>query len=276
MTLNINSMIHLDMQVVNCDAEFLFNGIPIRRLTFSNEQFYTTVAHKYLVNGTNSLEITVMPGNTPSTSKEPYPKQDSDLSEASAIMRLVQYPVGATPGEIEQANVLAELTWQYNHVDEEKSNHWPRLLHSDVSLPKLFEPWQWQNAEAIDIETERANIITSIKTIHHLFESGDGNRMAQACHPYLLDIGKALPAYGETAFRTDIIESINSNRGKTNWVKPIDEAELDFRLCCNNTLVQVIDKNWMPSIRTLPSQSGETYPFRIFIGKLNGQYWVLA
>ena len=120
-----------------------------------------------------------------------------------------------------------------------------------------------------------AEIYGTVVSIHRAFEDGDGKRIVEMARHYLADMGRAIPAYGTKRFTSDLIADVNANAGREEWIRPIYREEMDFRLCAGGRLVQIIDKNWQPTIRAIPQPDGEIYPFPIFLGRIDGELQIL-
>lgn len=272
-------MLHIDMQVFECDAEFYINKIPVRYMKYNIEQFFTLVAHKYLVDGENEIEIILWPQMEPAKARDSYVASRPKLLSAKscAMMRVVEYKVGATPGELDGAKVIMNLEWSGEQASlSGQCMTLPFVYNLTRDLGSVFGGWLWQGGEKINLAKEANALQAYIAKIHATFANGDGILMANLAQPYLKDIGRALPAYGETAFRNDLVSSVNENMGRVDWVKPLDVDNYSLRSCAEERLVQLLDKSRQPIIGTLPQEDGTVYPFNVFLAKLSSNYWIAA
>lgn len=278
MRVNHESMIHLDLELHDCEAEFFFNGFPIRKMHSSRESFFTLVAHKYLIFGQNEIKIVIFPNETPSQCEIAYDLKSVDLSpETYAKCRLVEYPVGTTPGEYNpQAKQLLSLEWKHSSSDLKNINDLPIVVRQVGFVPQLFPVWNWQRSSIIELDNEYNEIVQSVKAMHHMFRHGDGVNFARLCKPYLHDLGIALPAKGEHALTNSLIESVNKNKSRQHLIDEFTPETLDLRILGQDNLVDLVDENWLPTIRTNPMENGWTYNLPFVLGKISGQYWVVA
>ena len=286
----MQTMVHLDLRVQKCIAEFYVNDIPLRRLNSAFQGFYSEVAYPYLVDGLNTISLVVTPGPTPSKAKviqvpnapedtgnvldEDASSKVSDDSGKSktARMAVVEYPVGVFAGDEDDGRLWMDVQWKFS---DDPSVSFPCQVEDSRDLDRQRGMWAWQTAEPLDLDRDRAEIQSAVTAVHHAFENGDGADLAQMAQHYLTDMGRAIPAYGEAGFKRDLIRDVNANAGRKNWIRPIVWEEADFRLCADNRLVQIIDKNWQPSVRAIPQPDGEIYPFPFFLGKKDGVFQIL-
>ncbi|NQZ06097.1 MAG: hypothetical protein HRT35_02960 [Algicola sp.] len=277
--LNQDFMLHVDLYVKGCTAEFYVNDIPVRRMDGEEEHFHSMVAHHLLVDGKNKLEIIVWPGDTPSKARQKSVLQDPEDRQGlpKVCARLMRYPVGAFAGDTKSGQIIMQLNWEFdpqNFINN--PDPYPLAPSLEKDLGKHLGFWYWQQAEPVNLEIELPLITQVVKAIHEAFKMGDGQVITRYCAPYLRDMGKALPAYGETAFVNDMLRDVSANAGKDDWVEPFLPENHDFRLCGNGRIVEVVDKNWLPTVRTIPNESGKKYPLAMFLGKIKGKWYVLA
>lgn len=287
----METMIHVDLRVKQCIAEFYLNDIPIRKLNPAFQGFYSEVAHLYLKDGHNEIKMIISPGDSPSEAESPsvlttstignennesgesdQVPQAKQAGEKNATMSIVQYPVGVFAGDESAGQVWMKLTWQ---LADDPDVRFPAIVFESRNLDRQFGAWTWQRAEPLDLAKDLVEIQATVATIHHAFYSGDGPWIAKMARYYLQDMGRAIPAYGANAFERDMVQDINTNAGRKDWIKPISWDETDFRLCAGGRLVQIIDKNWEPTIRTIPQTDGEIYPFPFFLGRIDGKFEIL-
>jgi len=287
-------MIHADLRVKKCIAEFYLNDIPLRRLNSSFQGFYSEAAHIWLVDGINEVKVVVCPGTTPSRAQVPPPgdsvvsapkdAEDEKTAKESekedtggggdkeASISIVQYPVGVFAGDESSGQLMMKAEWTSVQAPAPK---FPCVVSESRDLDRMFGTWAWQKADRLDLEADMSEVKGAVMYIHRAFEDGDGKRIAEMARHYLEDIGRAIPAYGTKRFTMDMIMDINGNAGRKGWTMPIDCEEMDFRLCADGRLVQIIDRNWHPTIRTIPQPDGEIYPFPVLIGRIDGELQIL-
>lgn len=274
MALNIDSMIHVDCRVQACSTEFFINDIPIQFMDSNQQLFYTKVAHRYLIPGKNKLKMVVFPNQTPSIANQKY-QADIPISEkAHAIIRIVEYRVGSVPDELDNAKVYAELSIPLNKIKNQ--NIKPFIFEVLFEIPDgLFPAWYWTKCEPINLMDEQLLIRAFAGKIHRLFETGNGQELANLCKEKIADTGAAIPARGPMSMYKSLVESVNSIHIDKVEVHSFDLNIQDFRLCADGRFVQMINRDWQSTIRTKETESGYTYPFNYFIGKLNGNLQIV-
>ncbi len=270
-------MLHLDLYVKDCSAEFYANDIPIRLMDSNQESFHSLAAHHLLLNNLNTFKILVWPGDTPSNvlQKSQLTSVESRSKPAKVCLRLVKYPVGAFAGDAKDGEVIYELNWEY---DQEKYgvDPYPYIADIKFDIGSHLGTWNWQNCDPINLLKELPAITKIVKQIHNDFGKGNGKVIADLAEPYLDDMGKALPAYGKDEFREDMINDINYNAEVEDAVDLFNPENHDFRLAADAKLVQIINKDWEPTIRTKEDEGGESYELPLFLGKLKGRWHIVA
>ncbi|CAA0123007.1 Uncharacterised protein [BD1-7 clade bacterium] len=272
MQINKDHMLHLDLYVKSCVAELYINGIPVRRMDSEEENFHSLVAHHLVQDGSNELEIVISPGDTPANAKNAGSNRKIN-EDAKACMQLVAYPVGAFAGDTESGTVQMELNWE-NDASSSAQISAPHIERTSKDLGTLLGMPTWSKLSVIDLEKSTQEIATTIADIHQAFENGNSQIICEYFKPQLSEAGRTLPEYGEENFREDLAFDIEDNRGKDDWVVPLNTNEHDFRLCADGKLIEIIDRNWEPTIRTKADADGNVYPLPIFLGQNEGQWQV--
>ncbi|WP_026375735.1 hypothetical protein [Aestuariibacter salexigens] len=273
--INRDFMLHLDLYIKDCSAEFYFNDIPVR-LMGEGENFHSMNAHHLLLDGTNQMEVVINPGPTPSTVRELDEQQNTDglKNKPSVCIRLMSYPVGAFAGDTKNGRILMQLNWEYD-AEQHKDIRFPYSVSDTRDLGPMLGPWIWQQCQPIDLLTDMAAIEKTAELIYNAFVSGDAQTVVRYCDPSLKDIGKALPAYGEQEFRSDMLTDISSNRLLASKAEPFNKDSTDFRLCANGRMVQLINSDWSHTIRSPEDDEGERYELPAFLGKIQNQWYVV-
>jgi hypothetical protein len=275
--INKDYMLHLDLYVKDCSAEFYINDIPIRHMNSKQENTHSLVIHHLLKDDVNTFEAIVWPGDTPSKarSKSLIVEAEQRKGTSKVCMQLVRYPVGAFAGDTEAGEILMQLNWEF---DEHKHgiDPYPVVPKAEYDIGNLFGIWNWQQCSKINLTDEATLINRVVEHIYQEFSNGNGDAIARLATPYLVDMGKALPAYGTAGFTDDMINDINYNKEQNIKIDDFDLNNLDVRLCGNDRLVQLIDHNWEPTVRTTVDEDGESYELPIFLGKLQNQWFIVA
>lgn len=273
--INKDYMLHLDLYVKDCAAEFYFNDIPVRKME-ATENFHSLNAHHLVLDGSNQMEIVVNPGPTPSVAKKVSTESTNEKPDGDpkACMRLVKYPVGAYAGDTVTGKAVMQLNWELAKL-ELTSFAYPMFTSTKVDLGKMLGPWFWQQCSPVNFEQELPRIHQAVEALYTAFISGDAQTVVRMSEAALRDIGKALPAYGEQGFREDMLADIQTNKVLTEKALPYDAELTDFRLCANGRLVQLINKDWSHTIKMPEDEEGEVYELPAFIGKLRDQWFVV-
>src|SRR4051812_3796246 len=91
----------LECKAEGCEAEFFLNGVPVLTRGAPRWGAFTGVpVNPLVVDGENSLEVVVRPGDVPSESRTgPFgPKQLVPCKDEFVQAKLVRYPIGAVVG----------------------------------------------------------------------------------------------------------------------------------------------------------------------------------
>lgn len=268
-------MLHLNMQVKDCIAEFWVNGIPVKRLDSEVHSFNSMIGHHFLLDDLNTLEIVINPGTTPSSSRtiNIIDNDEKHSAEPKAIIQLMKYDVGTFVGDDGAGQILAQLNWEYD-----KKIHalmpFPIMTKASFQLGPHLGPWMWQSCQPINLANEREQIIAVLADIYQSFITGNSARVVGFLMPYIQDAAKALPGYSAEEQIEDITSDINDNALLTVNACDFDIEKLDFRVCGQGNLLQVINKDWRPTI-SIPlgkEYDNDNYDLEMFIGKVKG-YW---
>lgn len=274
MTINVDSMIHVDCRVQDCCAEFYINDIPVKLLDANEQLFHTRVAHQFLLSDVNTLKVVVFPNQTPSTSEQPYKTDVSISDDAYALVRIAEYVVGQAPGDIEGATVYKELLFNLSDVEDTETK--PFVKQATFNLAEgLFPTWGWSHCKSINLRSESALIDAFVNRLHSLFSSGNGRGVAELASSQINDVGMAIPARGAEGLYKDLVSSIEEVKTNEEKTVPLDVKTQDYRLCANGKFVQLINKDWQATIRTVEDETGYSYPYHCFIGKLDGNWQIV-
>ena len=276
MTININSMIHLDCEVTGCVVEFYLNDIPIKLLDSNIQNFSSKVAHTFIRQGVNKLKVIVFPNKSPSIASNKY-ESDIEISDAMKVVaNVVEYPVNAVPGTPNSGRLLGSLVLSHEKVAHTSSKSLPLISEESFNINSLpFPNWHWCQAEKINFEREAHLINLFVKKLHRYFGNGDGKAVAELALLQIADAGVAIPARGRKGMYEDLVDSINQVKENNEVAAPILDEETDFRICADGRLVQLINKDWRATIRTEEDATGYSYPYFCFIGKIESEFKIL-
>ena len=273
-------VLQLDFFVSRCEAEVYINGIPIRYYK-EHAQASSVPLLPYVIEGMNTLELVIDPGPTPSKALEgaevvENAKRTNEKGFAEA--KVVRYPDGVYPGD-PSGEVLATLGFDVIAATAKK----PRIARATFEIKKGDEPnlvrWAWVDAKKIDLKKDEENIRRTVEYVWQCFSRGDfTGEMFALNQVSFQESFHAYPASLDVdANRRDMEEYFRNLAAKPDWaVEPLDMNQFDFRLCADDRMVQIINKNWMPTVRSLMMKSsGRVINYAMFLGKVNGKFVAL-
>ena len=265
--LGINKMIQVEMEKRNCDVEVYVNGIPMRRSLFS-QPFNSITAHQYLIDGANEIELVIFPGSTPSQAR--LGKQEHDVTGVYAEARLVKYPVGVYPRD-PSGEVLTKITW---HGQTNEKEVFPKIVSMKSDLGPMFGRWIWQDSEKLVLNKHTMDEITKyVKEFHSAFLKGDGRNILNSGKMRFDAVYRAYPGRNRENDDALDLRDIKERQDNPAWkVTPLNPTQFDFRLCAGNRLVEIVNKDWKPTIRGIFEDTGEEYSYRMFLSRINGKF----
>jgi hypothetical protein len=266
----MTSMIHFQIQVRKCVAELALNGIPLKRLDSRQQQFFSQVAHSFLINGGNRLELVVLPGSTPSTAREGALIKDAVGANARA--RLVRFKAGDFADD-RGGETLVEVPWTGGGAAPTET--YPKIVARHVEIATSFGEWSWQTSTRLSLAGDAREIREVIRELHAAFRDGRPDPIIRRARIFLEEEAKALPAWSVGQLTDGLRKGISKNAGRKDWVEDLDETKFDLRLCADDRLVECVDVNWLPILRTKPQASGDEYPFPLFLGKIKDEWLIL-
>jgi hypothetical protein len=269
--------IYAELHVRLCTAELYLNGIPVLRSLSPARPFSSIPVQQYLVPGVNWLEAVVEPGPTPSRARDGETRRVA--GGASVVARLVrceEAPFDAS----EEGEKLAEITWS---GDPHETSTFPRILAADKDLGPQAGRWSWQDAPPLTLDdATRAEIAGVLGTVAAAFESGRSSGALDLLQVRFADDARAYPVHDPRTLKAELVSSIRraSNEG---WsVRPLDPARHDFRLCAGGRLVELVDRDWLPSLRfysgaTMGDEPApdDEIPYAMMLARIGGRLVVV-
>lgn len=252
-------VVYAEIRLENCSAELYVNDVPLIHIPLTNHTFHSQPVQEYLVSSLNELSVVVNPGPTPSTALQPTRNLDSQQAWLEA--RIVEYEAGQMTGE--GGRELGALAW--NSSSGIVSGH---RLTVQASVPRSFGPWAWQSTSRLTLnDATRAEAARIIRRLHHAFSEKLIAEIVRYSHFWLEEDGiayPALPAKRRIAdFNAMLIESA------PKWtVAPLDEPNWDLRLCGGGRLIDCINRQWQPIIRTT-IEGQPNFEYRMFLGRIS-------
>jgi hypothetical protein len=257
-------MIYAEAEVSGALAEFYVNGIPSwRRIGRPGERFASVPVHQHLVDGSNEIELLIEPGPTPSSAR--VPREPHRAAGIEAFVRLVRYPVDVYPGDA-SGEVLAEARFR---GEEGRDEPFPYVLRAEADLGPLFGRWAWQDADPIAITaTVRNEVEELVRRVHEAFAAGDPMPIVMLCDLCFAEGSRAYPARSAEALASGFAESLRESAQQPDWeMVPLDPERFDFRLCAGGRMIECIDRDWQPTVRSRPQADGD-FPFPMFLSRI--------
>ncbi len=263
-------MIHVELTAKNCRAEVYLNDIPIKRLDGGGQSFISIPAHQFLVPGTNALEIVVNPGATPTLAR--IGSTELPVAGIVAEARVRRYVEGMftdDPG----AEQLAEAVWRPGPAGTER---FPKTVRVRFDCGAAFGRWAWQDASIIELKRDLPAIINLVQGVHEAFRTGQAGPVLERGALRLNEGARAYPARGLGGLRMQQAAYFERNAREEDWaVEVLDPSQADYRLCAGGRMIEIVDKNWQPTIRSKPTKSGDVFPFPMFLSKIDGKFVII-
>jgi hypothetical protein len=217
--------------------------------------------HVRLVDGVTTLEIVVTPGAVPSLARQP---QKDATPQGSATARLARYNPGDFTGD-PGAEVLLEVSWDSATA---AAGTYPRAVAVSRNLGALFGPWEWQSAPRVtlsgDVVKEVAAVLESLRTS---LAAGNPEVLARLADTKLENASRAFPARELGGLRQQIRKVVARDAAQPGWgFAALRPDQFDFRVVGNGRLVECINKDWKPSLRTNVLADGypKCYPLLLY------------
>jgi hypothetical protein len=238
-----NHTIYAELHVEGCAAELYLNGIPLRRSRASDRPGASLPVHPYLVPGVNELEVLVEPGPTPSRAREAATPRLA--AGASVHARLVRHAGQLTHPDAGER--IAELTWRAAAAAPEL---FPQSLRVQATLDPPAGRWSWQDAPPLVLDASTHAEITSVlAAVAGAFERGDPSPVIDLLRVRFADGIRAYPGGGPASLKAETASYIRRAANEGWGVRRLDPAQHDFRLCAAGRLVELVDRDWQPSLR---------------------------
>ena len=262
----------LECAVEGCNAEFYLNDVPIVLRGDEYGKFYAGQCNQHLVDGVNEISILINPGPTPGESisgllKERTPLTPDKEAKAGAILAL--YPYGAVTGG-PQRKPLMSAHWLPRKEGLEEI--FPKVVSASHDLGPLFGEFDWHKTETLTLDSETMSEAEDLlNDLHQSMLSGDPEPYIKTSKPILKSVERA---YGlKPGAKEKLIRLGTRSDSRQPWwgLEPIDPAAFDFRLCGQNRLLEVLNKNWEPVLKEFADDEGGVSTYPMFIGRLEGE-----
>lgn len=268
----IEQYMMLELASPSCWAEAYLNGVPISRAGPQTPILEAQPVNHLVVGGQNVLELLMEPGPTPSRAFETSGERISD-GKLKGSLKLALYPEGAFP-EDPGVTELAQISWAPPAGERFQT---PVRQSASFSLPLWAPRWSWQSAPALAL-TE-----TVVRSVHQLLMYLSANLaqknpepFIQYAHTRFQEVAAAFGRGVQDEIR-EFREEFQSIAAEPDWqMGPVRLETLDLRLCGDGRLIECVDRDWLPVLRTVRQEDGLIrlrYP--IFLAQVGGNWQIV-
>jgi hypothetical protein len=262
-------MIHAELKIEDCPAELWLNDIPLQRLAPDRSHNVSIPAHLYLLEGQNTLEILVDPGPMPSLARQANPGASPT---GTATARLAAYNVGEFTGDA-NAQILLEVSWDSAAA---KPGPYPRSVQAASNLGPMFGRWDWEAAERLKLEAATIDSAAGvIESIRASLAAGDPDVLLRLAAGKFANAARAFPARPFNALVEQFRRVVVRDSAASGWSLPkLDRSQLDFRLAAGGRVLECINRDWHPTLRTVALSDGYPKYYPMLLCRLNGRWQV--
>lgn len=252
------AVVHAEMAVRGCDAEFSVNDIPVGVLRRRRRVYAARPCHEFLVRGANTLSVKIVSADAPESGHEGSPV----AAPPGAELKITVYAVGAIPGN-DPGRVLAALpvsAWTAPGV--------PGSAAGAFDLSAWPYTWEWQSLPVIpwpnDTVLDRAR--QYLVEFSRRMAAGDTGwlvhalqlKMADYCRAYELDLDAEIADLGR---RTQA-----RSADPTFQMTALSPADVVLRPCAGRRLLDTLRSDGRPAIRWKDARVGNDGEIELRIG----------
>ncbi len=262
-------MMHAELKIAGCPAELWLNGIPLARVAPEGPQNVSIPAHLYLIAGVNTIEAVAYPGPNPSAARR-GPAQGALKGRAAA--RVAAYRSGDFTGGA-NARVLVEAVWDGTQAEP---GPFPRIAQSQANLGPMFGRWHWQAAEPLTLDPATVqSAATVLESLRVSLAAGDGELLLSLALNKLANAARAYPARPYEALVQQFRRIVAADAATPGWgFPPLDSNQFDFRLAADGRLLECINRDWRPTLRTNRRPDGHPKYYPLLLCRAGGQWQV--
>jgi hypothetical protein len=263
----MDRLLVLRLEAQGCQAEAVFNGVPLVRVGGS-QAVATVPVHEFTLAGANQIELVVQPGPPGAV-----PASEPQLSDghAWASLRLLLPRVGSVAHPA-SARTLAQMDWA-PPADEVYET--PLSLRQSVELPISFPRWRWLDAPAIpDSPTLKAEVATYLRDIAVGLARGNPEPLIQASRLRLEDLALA---YQRNL--ADDVARLRTHVQQLHAALPLKPtlpaaAKLLLRPVAGGRLLECLSPDGSPLLQS-PAAGGGQVSWPIRLAAIEGRFYVL-
>lgn len=260
------------IEVLDCEAEVLLNGMPIARASAARNRVVVPV-HEYAVEGDNQLELVLWPHPAQLVeSPMPSPQGVVSTGKQAARVRMLLPRTGNLADE-DSARTLAQIDWA---APEGSACELPLTLSEQLTLPASFPRWRWLDAPPFEPNAElRQLALGFVQALAQGLSAGDFDAYQRATRLRQEELAVAYqfdPVQAAARLREHLANAHAAQR--LNWL-PMDEQSLVLRPVARGRLVECLDATGAAMLRTAPDEAGRSLALPLRLAAVERQLYVL-
>ena len=260
------------IEVMDCEAEVLLNGMPIARASAARNRVVMPV-HEYAVEGDNQLELVLWPHPAQLVqSPMPVPKPWVSTGNQAARVRML-LPRSGNLADENSARTLAQIDWA---APEGTACELPLTLSQQLTLPASFPRWRWLDAPLLEPTSElRPIALGFVQELAQGLSAGDFDAFQRATrlrHEELAVAYQFDAAQAAARLREHLASAHAAQR--LNWL-PMDDQSLVLRPVARGRLVECLDATGAAMLRTAPDELGRSMALPLRLAAVERQLFVL-
>lgn len=256
-------LIYVELIAAMDRCDLLLNDIPVARSTGLRPCTDYLPAEQLLTSAENTLTLVVHPGLPASRARDP--RRDWKPLRSRVVARVTRYPVGVPMGD-PSGVLLAAIT------EDDAPDANGVIVRRFASL-MAFPPWSWQQAPRLRADdTLRAEALRVARRVREALLDGDPAPVVDAVSVCMAEYAAAVPGRSHDALVSELIAWVRQNPARPTWdMEPIDPARVDLRLCADGRLVECLDIDGNPLVRSTPQEHGIVIPYPLLLGRHEGR-----
>ncbi len=209
---------HAELRVDSCEAEVRVNDFSIMRLGGGRQSVESQPVPEYLIAGENLMEVLVY--------------TEGGMFQA----RLVEFQLGAFTGSGGNDRIAL-------------SNGRER---GTTQLAGDLARWAWQDCGQLTLSGQTVrDVVELVRSIHAAFVLRNPEPIVAASSIWNQELAIAYPERTAEYFSGQMAHDLVSDANHPAWrVAPLVESEFALRLCAGGRLVECVDVNGLPLVRS--------------------------
>lgn len=262
----------IKLDVLDCDAEVLLNGIPVSRADAGRPRTQRPI-HEYTVAGVNRLELVIWPRPPQAAATAPLPpvRRVSDGRRRAQVHVLL--PRIGQPADESSARTLAQLNWM---PDAGEAYEAPLRLTLDVELPVSFPRWRWLDAPPTEVTAAtQAQVHALITALAVDLAQGSTERLIDTARLRTEELALAYQRQPEIETRRlrEWLTALHTEN-RLKWL-PLEPEALHLRPLAGGRLLDCLDAAGLPALRTDAGPQGPALALPLRISSVQGRLYVL-